>query len=334
MVCLLSVGLARRQRIHRRRRPIVGARHRRQLRQLPRHRRPQPRRRFRRSPAATRRRIVAADEGLSDGKRPATVMHQIAKGYTDAQIEALAAYLSAQKRDAERSEPTCARCDRDARIAARSFRARRRRRSRVGARWRLRVDAAARRQAARWSSSAAATAARPRRSTCACGAIGTIDVTLVERNARVRLLPDVQPGDRRLAARWPTSPCLRRARRDGACAACATKRWRSIPRRARCGSRGGATLPYDRLIVSPGVDFMWDAGAGAGQRRGAGEGAARLEGGAADRRAAPPARGDARRRRLRDPRSAGAVSLPAGALRARLPGRALLQDERSRSPRC
>ena len=31
------------------------------------------------------------------GKRPATIMHQIAKGYTDEQIEAIAAYLSAQK---------------------------------------------------------------------------------------------------------------------------------------------------------------------------------------------------------------------------------------------
>jgi cytochrome c553 len=31
------------------------------------------------------------------GRRPATVMHQIARGYTDEQIEAIAAYLSAQK---------------------------------------------------------------------------------------------------------------------------------------------------------------------------------------------------------------------------------------------
>jgi cytochrome c553 len=30
------------------------------------------------------------------GKRPATIMHQIAKGYTDEQIDALAAYFSAQ----------------------------------------------------------------------------------------------------------------------------------------------------------------------------------------------------------------------------------------------
>jgi sulfide dehydrogenase cytochrome subunit len=31
------------------------------------------------------------------GRRPATIMHQIAKGYTDEQIEALATYFSAQK---------------------------------------------------------------------------------------------------------------------------------------------------------------------------------------------------------------------------------------------
>ena len=31
------------------------------------------------------------------GRRPATVMHQIARGYTDEQIEAIAAYLSAQR---------------------------------------------------------------------------------------------------------------------------------------------------------------------------------------------------------------------------------------------
>jgi len=32
-----------------------------------------------------------------DGKRPATVMHQLAKGYTDAQLELMAAYYAAQK---------------------------------------------------------------------------------------------------------------------------------------------------------------------------------------------------------------------------------------------
>jgi cytochrome c553 len=33
------------------------------------------------------------------GKRPATVMHQIARGYNDDQVAAIAAYLSAQKAD-------------------------------------------------------------------------------------------------------------------------------------------------------------------------------------------------------------------------------------------
>ncbi|MSQ55078.1 MAG: c-type cytochrome [Betaproteobacteria bacterium] len=33
-----------------------------------------------------------------DGKRPATVMHQIAKGYSDGEINALAAWFAAQKR--------------------------------------------------------------------------------------------------------------------------------------------------------------------------------------------------------------------------------------------
>ncbi len=32
------------------------------------------------------------------GARPATVMHQIAKGYSDAQIDAVAAYFAAQKK--------------------------------------------------------------------------------------------------------------------------------------------------------------------------------------------------------------------------------------------
>lgn len=32
-----------------------------------------------------------------DGKRPATVMHQHAKGYTDAQLELIAAHFAAQK---------------------------------------------------------------------------------------------------------------------------------------------------------------------------------------------------------------------------------------------
>lgn len=42
--------------------------------------------------------ITAQMQAFKAGTRPATVMHQIAKGYTDAQIEQLAAYFAAQKK--------------------------------------------------------------------------------------------------------------------------------------------------------------------------------------------------------------------------------------------
>ena len=41
--------------------------------------------------------LVVIVREFRDGKRPSTVMQQLAKGYTDAQIEAIAAYLAAQK---------------------------------------------------------------------------------------------------------------------------------------------------------------------------------------------------------------------------------------------
>ena len=41
--------------------------------------------------------IVSYVREFRDGKRPSTVMQQLAKGYTDAQIEAAAAYIAAQK---------------------------------------------------------------------------------------------------------------------------------------------------------------------------------------------------------------------------------------------
>ena len=42
--------------------------------------------------------IAAQMRAFRDGKRPATVMQQIAKGYTDPQIDAIAAWFAAQKR--------------------------------------------------------------------------------------------------------------------------------------------------------------------------------------------------------------------------------------------
>ena len=41
--------------------------------------------------------IVAQMQAFRDGKRPATVMHQLAKGYSNEQIDAIAAYFAARK---------------------------------------------------------------------------------------------------------------------------------------------------------------------------------------------------------------------------------------------
>ncbi|MDA0868002.1 MAG: c-type cytochrome [Proteobacteria bacterium] len=41
--------------------------------------------------------LISKMQAFKSGQRPATLMHQIAKGYTDEQIEQIAAYLAAQK---------------------------------------------------------------------------------------------------------------------------------------------------------------------------------------------------------------------------------------------
>jgi cytochrome c553 len=41
--------------------------------------------------------IVEQMKAFRDGKRPATIMHQLAKGYTDQQIELVAEHFSRQK---------------------------------------------------------------------------------------------------------------------------------------------------------------------------------------------------------------------------------------------
>jgi len=42
--------------------------------------------------------LVEQMRAFRDGKRPATVMQQLAKGYSDAQIEQIASWFAAQKR--------------------------------------------------------------------------------------------------------------------------------------------------------------------------------------------------------------------------------------------
>ena len=42
--------------------------------------------------------LVTQMQAFKTGARPATVMHQISKGYSDAQIDVLAGYFAAQKK--------------------------------------------------------------------------------------------------------------------------------------------------------------------------------------------------------------------------------------------
>ena len=42
--------------------------------------------------------IVTQMKAFKTGTRPATIMHQLSKGYSDAQIETLATYFAAQKK--------------------------------------------------------------------------------------------------------------------------------------------------------------------------------------------------------------------------------------------
>ena len=42
--------------------------------------------------------LVTLIDGFRSGRREATVMHQIARGYSDAQIQAIAAYFATQER--------------------------------------------------------------------------------------------------------------------------------------------------------------------------------------------------------------------------------------------
>jgi hypothetical protein len=71
---------------------------RRQLRHLPRHRGPRVTKDVIPLAGLPKEHIVAQLQAFRDGKRPAPVMHQIAKGYTDAQMNSLAGWFAAQKR--------------------------------------------------------------------------------------------------------------------------------------------------------------------------------------------------------------------------------------------
>ena len=177
------------------------------------------------------------------------------------------------------------------------------------------------REGAGSSWSAAATAAPPPPSTCGCCRT-TVSTSCWSSPTRLRLLPDLQPRARRQPpARRPDHAVRRAAHAATASRSCAT--WSRVDRRRaarRSRSPAAPTIGYDKLVVSPGVDLMFDSVEGLRPAHAAASPAC-VESRARDRGAAPPARGDARRRRLRAHHSRGAVPLPARPVRARLPGR-------------
>lgn len=44
-------------------------------------------------------------KAFRDGQRPATIMHQLAKGYSDMEIEAIAGYFASQQPDTSGAKP-------------------------------------------------------------------------------------------------------------------------------------------------------------------------------------------------------------------------------------
>ena len=83
----------------------------------------------------------------------------------------------------------------------------------------------------------------------------------------------------------------------------------------------GGTLPYDRLVVSPGIEFMYDTSAGLVDQRPKATVLHAWKAGPQTVALRKPADRHEGRRRGRDGNSAGAVPLPAGAVRARVPDR-------------
>ena len=107
-----------------------------------------------------------------------------------------------------------------------------------------------------------------------------------------------------------------------------------MPTSAPCKLAGGGDLPYDRLILSPGVDFMWDQVPG-------------LDNADAQAKVLHAWKAGpqtvALRRQLEAMPDGGvfaisiprrAVPLPARPLRARLPGRVVFQAREAASRRC
>ena len=137
----------------------------------------------------------------------------------------------------------------------------------------------------------------------------SIDVVLVERD-RVRLLPDLEPGARRLHQHGEITRGYDALRRHGV--QVVRDEVSAIDARGKkVRLASGADLAYERLIVSPGIDFNFGEVQGYEAAMQAGRRAARLESRSADHGAAPQLE-QMRDGGLHPVHPDGAVPLPAG----------------------
>ncbi len=307
-----------------------GTQPRRHLRQLPRHQR----RRARGHEGAGRRQGRYADrhDQRLQERQPSRrrIMHQISKGYTDEQIKLDRRLLRCPAAQEVRSR-------------AMSFEPTHRPLPPPPAGCRLRPLAAW-----RWPAAPGTAASGPSigRVVVVGGGFGgstaarylkmwggNVDVTLVERNPNFISCPIsnlVIGGHKQMADITRGYDGLKalgvKVVQGDVTAIDAAAQEGAPGRRRRTGLRPADRVAghrlHDRRHRRPGL--------GAGDR----PDHARLEGRAADGGAAPPARGHARRWRLRDIHPQGALPLPAGALRARVHGGQLLQGRQAARPRC
>ena len=127
-------------------------------------------------------------------------------------------------------------------------------------------------------------------------------------------------------SRWPTS----RASYDGLKAAGVKVVQGEVTAIDAAGKKvrlaDGGELPYDRLVLSPGIDFMTEQIGGLPAALASGRVLHSWKAGPQTVALAQADRGHARRRRVRDVHPQGALPLPARALRARLHGGQLPED--------
>ena len=154
----------------------------------------------------------------------------------------------------------------------------------------------------------------------------------------LRLVPAVEPRARRQPQHGRHHACrTTRLRAGTACASCATwsPRIDAAKRRSRCSASRRRRIRYDKLVLSPGVDLMWDGVAGL--QRGATTQGRILQAWKAG------AETVALRRQLEAMRDGGVYAItipeapyrcPPGPVRARVPGRELLQGGQAEIARC